>query len=230
MITLITFPPTFGEPSASSFCTKAIYLLNMAGVDWERQDTNDPRKWPKAKLPAITVDGRTIGDSNGIRLYLESLGIDLEPGLSDLDKSTAQSMIRMAEEHMYFHVVMDRWGNDDVWPIVRDTYFKDIPKIPRLIVTRGLRKKLMKGMHAQGLGRLSAQERMARIEPDLQAITQRLWHGPYLFGDAPSLADVSIAPLLGAMRTTPHPTALRRRIEGDTVLSTYINRVADALG
>ena len=230
MITLITFPPTFGEPSASSFCTKAMYLLNMAGVEWQRQDTNDPRKWPKAKLPAITLDGRTIGDSNRIRVYLETLGVDLEPGLSDLDKSTAVSIIRMAEEHMYFHVVMDRWGNDDVWPIVRDVYFKDIPKLPRLIITKGLRKQLMKGMHAQGLGRWTPQERMERLEPDLQAITQRLWHGPYLFGAIPSAADASVAPVLASMRSTPKPTALRRRIEDDKVLSGYIDRVATALG
>lgn len=230
MITLITFPPTFGEPSASSFCTKAIYLLNMAGVDWQRHDTNDPRKWPKAKLPAITVDGRTIGDSNGIRAHLESLGIDLEPGLSDLDKSTAQAFVRMAEEHMYFHVVMDRWGDDDVWPIVRDTYFTDIPKLARFFVTKGLRKALMKGMHVQGLGRLSIEERMQKLEPDLQAITSRLWQGTFLFGDTPTAADASVATVLGSMRSTPIKTALRRRIEGDTVLCSYIDRVAERLG
>ena len=52
----------------------------------------------------------------------------------------------MTEEHMYFHLVMDRWGNDSVWPTIRNVYFKAIPKLPRLIVTRGLRAKMMKGL------------------------------------------------------------------------------------
>ena len=229
MITLVTFPPSFGELSASSFSTKAIYLMNLSGVEWQRQNESDPRKWPKGKLPAMVVNGRTIGDSNGIRAYLESTGVNLEPALSEDDKATAHSFVRMAEEHMYFHVVMDRWGNDEVWPIVRDEYFKAIPKLLRLIVTRGLRKKLMIGMHAQGLGRWTPEERMQRIEPDLQAIAQRLSSRKFLFGDAPTAADASVAPLLGAMRATPLQTLLRRRIEGDAVLCSYADRVAAAL-
>lgn len=78
MITLITYPAQFGTRSSSPFCIKAEYLLNMAGVPWQRQDENDPRKWPKAKLPAITVDTDIIGDSDGIRLYLEGQGADFD--------------------------------------------------------------------------------------------------------------------------------------------------------
>jgi hypothetical protein len=46
----------------------------------------------------------------------------------------------MAEAHMYFHLVLDRWGNDAVWPTTRDIYFKQIPKLTRLIITSGLRQ------------------------------------------------------------------------------------------
>jgi len=46
MITLITYAPSFGEPAASPFCTKAIWLLDMSGLAWQREDTADPRKGP----------------------------------------------------------------------------------------------------------------------------------------------------------------------------------------
>ena len=230
MITLITFPPAFGEPCASSFCTKAVYMLNLAGLRWQREDTNDPRKWPKGKLPAVTVGDTVIGDSDGIRAHIEAQGVDLNDGLSDLDRGTARAFIRMAEEHLYFHMVMDRWGNDAVWPVVRDIYFKEIPKLPRLLVTRGLRKALMKGMHAQGLGRLTEVERLDRANQDLDAITARLWQGAFLFGDRPTLADASVAPVLGGLRATPVPTLLSKRVGEDAVLSAYIDRVNDALG
>jgi glutathione S-transferase len=230
MITLITYPANFGTRSASPFCIKAEYLLNMAGVPWQRQDENDPRKWPKAKLPAISMGTNVIGDSDGIRHYLETQGHKFDHGLSDLEKAQAHTFVRMAEEHMYFHLVLDRWGNDAVWPTIRDAYFKDIPKLPRLIVTRGLRAKLMKGMMAQGLGRLSPSERMDRLEPDLSAITSQLSQGRFLFGDSPCVADTSVASMLAAMRATPIRTDLSRRIASDQVLSDYINRVDATLG
>ncbi|MFT5797081.1 MAG: glutathione S-transferase [Candidatus Azotimanducaceae bacterium] len=230
MITLITYPAQFGTRSSSPFCIKAEYLLNMAGVPWQRQDENDPRKWPKAKLPAITVDTDIIGDSDGIRLYLEGQGADFDKNLTDIEKAQSHTFIRMAEEHMYFHLVMDRWGNDAVWPTIRDVYFGDIPKLPRLIIARGLRAKLMKGMLAQGLGRLSPAERMERLEPDLQAIRSQLSQGNFLFGSEPCVADTSVASVLAAMRATPIKTDLSQRIASDQLLSDYIDRVDAALG
>lgn len=230
MITLITYPANFGTRSASPFCIKAEYLLNMANVPWQRQDENDPRKWPKAKLPAITTGTEIIGDSDGIRHYLQAQGHNFDEGLSDLEKAQAHTFVRMAEEHMYFHLVLDRWGNDAVWPTIRDVYFKDIPKFPRLLVTRGLRAKLMKGMIAQGLGRLSPSERMDRLEPDLLAIATQLAQGKFLFGDNPCVADASVASMLTSMRATPVKTDLSRRIESDQILSDYIDRVDAALG
>lgn len=230
MITLITYPAQFGTRSSSPFCIKAEYLFNMAGVPWQRQDENDPRKWPKAKLPAITVDTDIIGDSDGIRLYLEGQGADFDKNITDIEKAHSHTFIRMAKEHMYFHLVMDRWGNDAVWPTIRDVYFRDIPKLPRLIITRGLRAKLMKGMLAQGLGRLSPAERMERLEPDLQAIRSQLSQGEFLFGSEPCVADTSVASVLAAMRATPIKTDLSQRIASDQLLSDYIDRVDAALG
>ena len=230
MINLITYPAKFGTRSSSPFCIKAEYLLNMAGVPWQRQDENDPRKWPKAKLPAITVQLDIIRDSDGIRHYLEGQDADFDKNLSDIEKAQSHTFIRMAEEHMYFHLVMDQWGNDAVWPTIRDVYFGDIPKLLRLIITRGLRAKLMKEMLAQGLGRLSPAERMERLEPDLQAIRSQLSQGEFLFGSEPCVADTSVAAVLAAMRATPIKTDLSQRIASDQLLSDYIDRVDAALG
>lgn len=229
MITLVTFAPSFGQPAASPFCIKAIWLLNMSGLAWTREDTADPRSMPKQKLPAIRVNDQIIPDSENIRSYLESQGVDFDPGLSDMEKSTSRAFIRMAEEHMYFHIVMDRWGDDDVWPIIRDTYFAAIPKLLRGMITNKLRKTLMRGMHAQGLGRFTPQERLDRLEADLQAITTRLWHGPFLFGDRPTAADASVAAMLANMRATPGKTLMKMRIAEDEILCRYIDRASDAL-
>ncbi|MFL4469449.1 glutathione S-transferase family protein [Tateyamaria armeniaca] len=230
MLTLITYPPAFGQPSASPFCVKAMYLLNHSGQKWQRQDTPDPRNWPKGKLPALWIKDEIIGDSDNIRTWLEQNGAEFDGSLSDLDRATSRAFIRMAEEHLYFHIMLDRWGDDTVWPIVRDTYFASIPSLPRRIITRGLRRTVLKGMQTQGLGRLTATERLARVEPDLQAITHRLWQGPFLFGSTPTAADASVAPMLAAMAATPGETALSQRVKNDEILSAYVTRTSEAFG
>lgn len=230
MLTLVTYPPAFGQPSGSPFCVKALYLLNLSGLPWQRKDTADPRNWPKGKLPALWVDDEVIGDSDNIRSWLEERGACFDQGLSDLDRATSRAFIRMAEEHMYFHIVMDRWGDKAVWPLVRDIYFAAIPALLRRLITRGVRRVLLRGMDAQGLGRLTAGERLERIEPDLQAITDRLWHGSFLFGSKPSAADASVAAMLGAMASTPGGTALSRRVQQDVILVDYMKRMEAALG
>jgi len=230
MLTLVTYPPAFDQPSASPFCVKAMYLLNLSGLPWQRQDTADPRNWPKGKLPALWVKDEIIGDSDNIRRWLEQKGSEFDAGLSDLDKATSRAFIRMVEEHMYFHILLDRWGNDAVWPSIRDTYFASIPSVFRKFVTRRIRRGVLNGMNSQGLGRLTGQERMARVEPDLQAIGHRLWHGPFLFGANPTAADASVAPMLAAMAATPGHTEMSQRVATDEILTSYMARAAKAMG
>jgi len=229
MITLHTYPHAFGQLSASPFCVKAMWLLNMSGQSWQREDLKDPRKMPKQKLPVISIGDELIPDSDDIRTRLEELGADFDSGLSDMEKATSRAFIRMAEEHLYFHLVLDRWGNDVVWPTIRDTYFDEIPGLLRGLISGKLRKEVLRGMNTQGLGRLSDTERMARIEPDLQAITTRLWQGRFLFGERPTAADASVAAILAGMRATPVKTMLQRRIATDEVLCRYIGRATDAM-
>jgi glutathione S-transferase len=147
-----------------------------------------------------------------------------------LDKATSRAFIRMAEDHMYFHLLLDRWGNEAVWPSIRDTYFKTVPSLVRGFISGRIRKELMHGLHAQGVGRFSEKDRMERIELDFIAIATRLGQGPYLFGHEPSAADCSVGPILGAMSETPVQTDLNRRVAEDPVLSAYAARVAALLG
>jgi glutathione S-transferase len=230
MITLFTYAPAFGQTAGSPFCVKAISLLNMSGLPWRREDTADPRKMPKQKLPVIRDEGHLIADSDNIRMHLEQKGADFDKGLSDMEKATSRAFIRMAEENLYFHIVLDRWGNDTVWPVVRDTYFAAIPKPLRGFITGRLRKDALRGTNFQGLGRFSPEERLARIEADLTAITTRLWHGPFLFGDRPTAADASVAAMLAAMRATPGKTLLKVRVAEDEILCRYIDRAEDTMG
>lgn len=230
MITLITFPETFGEFAASPFCTKAAYLLEMSGQNWQREDVLDPRPFKYGKLPAIrTAQGEIICDSENIRAYLEGLGADFDHGLSAGDKASARAFIRMADEHMYFHQVLDRWGNDEIFAVLQQAYFREIPCLVRAMVTRKLRRNLLNGMNVQGLGRFGREERLARLEYDLCAISARLDDRPFLFGENPVGADASVAAILGGMRASPVATLQSHRVAGDVALMEYVARMEVAV-
>ena len=129
--------------------------------------------------------------------------------LGDLDKARALTLTltRMAEEHLYFHLVLDRWGDDTVWPTIREIYFKEIPAVLRRPVSNSLRRAVLRGLKVQGLTRFSPQDRLDRATRDLGAIATHLWHGPFLLGDQPTSADFSVAPVLAAL--AGHPGADR---------------------
>ena len=228
MVTLITYKAGFGEPSLSPFCVKAMWLLQAARVAWDREDNNDPRKMPYAKLPALRVGDQVIGDSHSIQAYLESTGADFWG--DGADRSLGHALIRMAEEHIYFHLVLDRWANDEAWKIVRDTYFAESPGLIRNIVTGNIRKQTLKGLYSQGLGRFSPAERLERIEPDLQTFTNLMRDRPFLLGGSPSLPDYSVAAMINAIIATPVETLLSKRVKRDQVLSAYGERVAQHMG
>ncbi len=128
MIKLTVYPAAFGEPTASPFCMKSICMLHAAGLAYELDETPDPRKAPKGKLPTITVNQRVVADSEEIRAVIEAeADIDFDEGLTDRDRAISRAVIRMVEEHVYFAIVADRWGEDDNWPFVRDAFFSTIP-------------------------------------------------------------------------------------------------------
>jgi len=230
MLKLITYPAAFGLPSASPFGIKAMCLLKMAGADWEKSDNLDPRKAPKAKLPVL-VDGVVkIPDSEDIREYLETkFDVDFDEGLSAEERAVSRAIIRMCDEHLYFALVCDRWLIDANWEILREEFFGMIPKFLRGFITTKIRKQVRGGMYAQGMGRHSVEERLMRADKDITALMLILGDKPYLFGEKPSAADASAAPVLAAMSVAPTETPLRNRVTEDPLLMSYLSRVADAL-
>jgi len=225
MLTLLIYPRHGDVFSLSPFCVKAALLLTYAGHAFQREDLNDPRKMPHRKLPVLRTPAGLIPDSDNIRRHLEAKGTDFDPGLSSRDKAHAQALTRLAEDSLYFHVVRDRWVNEEVWPTIRDNYFGSIPALIRRPVTGSIQKSVRAGLAFQGTGRFSNSERSGRLEQDLQAVTYLLSDNPFLMGAQITSADFSVASMLQAMRTTMVETDLVRRISDDAVLSSYIDRV-----
>lgn len=230
MITLTIFPDAFGEPSASPFCMKAWCMLHASGLPFELNVTPDPRKSPKGKFPVIEMDGVVIADSEQIRVHVEAIsGRDFDEGLSSAARATSQAVIRMVEEHLYFAILMDRWGEDDNWDHVRKVFFSDFPWILRGFITRVARKQALQALQGQGMGRQSAEERFDRARRDMIALRDLLGDQAFLFGDTPTAADYSVIPMLRAAIVTPVTKPLGQLIMSEPRLMDYVTRGTDRL-
>lgn len=230
MIKLTVYPASFEEPTASPFCMKSICMLHAAGLPYKIVETGDPRGAPKQKLPFIEVDSQLIPDSEQIRGFIETVAdLDFDEGLSERERGISRAIIRMVEEHVYFAIVADRWGEDDNWEHVRRAFFSDIPAIIRGFVTRQIRKQALAQLDGQGIGRHSPDERFDRVRRDIIAVREVLGDKPFLFGETPTAADYSVVPMLRASIVTPVTKPLSAFIKNDQTLMAYVTRGTDTL-
>jgi len=229
MLRLIVFAPALNAPSASPFCTKALCLMQMAGAEFRRVNS-DPRKTPKSKLPVLHDGDLVVADSDAIRSHLEkTLPFDFDAGLSDAQRAVSRAFIRLAEEHLYFAVVADRWQNDENWPAVKKIFFAPIPALLRPLLAAKLRRDALAQLHGQGMGRHSLAEQLTRADLDLAAIATQIGKQAFLFGDTPTAADASVAAMLVAAAGSPVDTPLKLRVTGDAALMAYLDRARAAI-
>ncbi|MEL7041117.1 MAG: glutathione S-transferase family protein [Pseudomonadota bacterium] len=229
MIKLTLFPQAFDEPTASPFCMKSYCMLLASGLSFDLVEINDPRKAPKGKLPFIEADGIEIADSDEIRAFIETVAdFDFDHGLTDFERGAARAVIRMVEEHLYFAIVADRWGEDDNWQHIKATFFHDLPGPVRGVISSLARRQAMRNLRGQGIGLHTASERFERVRRDLIALRQMLGDQSYLFGDKACSADFSTVPMLRAAIVTPVEKPLGRFIKEDPGLMAYVARFMDA--
>ena len=225
MLSLIIYNPAFGQPSGSPFCTKALCLLQMSGVKWKPEFSNDPRSAPMAKFPVLRSGETLIADSGIIQKFLEEKhNADFGSWLSKEQHATGHALVRMAEEHLYFHIVNDRWGRDEVWKKTMPVYFGDMPALLRLFVPASLRKQVKSGLNFLGISRFSEKMLKDRLEQDLAAISDILADKDFLFGEKACFADAAIVPQLAAIAATPGDTQASKAIKSNKNLYEYIGR------
>jgi glutathione S-transferase len=204
--------------------------LANRGADWSPKFTPDPRKAPKAKLPVLVDEDKTIPDSDQIRDHLEAkLKVDFDEGLTDEQRGQSRALIRMMEEHFYFAVVCDRWLDETVWPLIKTVYFGHLPGLMRGFITRVARKQAIGQVNNQGMGRHSPDERFERARKDIAAVKAVLGDKPFLFGDKPTGADATVVAMFGAAAGTPASTQIRDHIREDKNLMAYLERGREAM-
>jgi glutathione S-transferase len=230
-ITLYTLGDAFGMQNVSPFCFKAELLLTHLQLPFDLKVQKDPRKAPKGKMPYAIINGETIADSELICQKLDEMtGGGVYGGLTPAQAGYGVALTRLAEEHLYWMIVASRWLDDDWWPNVVEGFFDIVPAPFRGLAARGARKSVRQTYDLQGLGRHTEAEQHAFARADLQAITDAVGAGPFLFGDTPTVHDFAVAAILSGIYYNRPETWLTVIAADYPDLAAYVRRVETAVG
>ena len=225
MITLYNFGPGFGLPDPSPFVTKAETLLKMANLPY-RTDSKGFSKAPKGKLPYIDDDGERIADSTFIRWHIEKkYGIDFDRGLTPEQRAIAWAFAKMAEEQLYFAALDARWNDDANFARGPAIFFRRAPALIRPLVISLVRRRVRKGLYAQGMGRHSRAEIVALGTRSIDAIADFLGAKPYFMGAEPTGVDATIFAFGAGILCPVFETPLRSAAERHDNLKRYVGRM-----
>lgn len=225
MLILRAIGPGGGLPSQSPFVMKAMGFLHVLGLDWQVDTKADIRKQPNGKLPVLVDGDKVIPDSAAIALYLqEKAGRWLDAGLSEYEKAVSHAVIRMAEEHLYFLAVYNRWADKENFATLRPSLQKIAPFPMSKILPGIIRKGVLKLVDAQGIGQMSDELRLARLKADLDALGAVLAGKEWMFDGGPGAADLSVAPMIATLIKSPADTAMHREILARPGLVAYGER------
>ena len=231
MIKLYQFAPaTYWQlPNASPFCMKVETYLKMAKLPYEIVSITDPRVAPKGKLPFIEDNGKIISDSAFILEYLKTTyGDSVDGQLSKQEQSESLILQKMMEEHLVWVLIYNRWMDPEGWRVVKNNYFKAIPKLLKGIIIPQIRKKMLKSLNLQGMGRHSRDEIYRIGAKAIDALSARLDTQDFFFGKIPSSVDAVAHAILSNILKTPINTPLQRHARSNVRLNAYCQRM-DAL-
>lgn len=226
MIKLYNFGPFHDLPDASPFCLKVDAYLRAAGIPFEVVSGIDNlRRAPKGKLPFIDDDGTLVPDSAFILAYLkQKYGDPLDARLGPEQRAVSHAFTKMLDENLYWCGVHARWIDPAVWPIIRRTFFHDMPAPLRWIVPAIIRRGVARSLHAQGTGRHSPAEILEIARRDFAALAQFLGDKPYFHGGEVSTLDAVAFGFLAEFIVPPIPCGLSGIARSFPTLVAFVER------
>jgi glutathione S-transferase len=200
MITLYQTPVAWGTPNLSPFCVKLESYLRMIGMPYEVKPA-DLRKAPKGKVPYIDIEGKLMGDSGFIIEHLkEKYGDTLDAKLTPEQLAIGHTVRRMLEESTYWNIVYMRWVDEPGWRAYVPVLETMLPVVVSNVMLPVLRRRMLKVLHNQGMGRHNLDEVQHLGKQDITALATLLGNKPFLLGDTPTSYDATVyAFLVGIM-------------------------------
>ena len=195
----------------SPFCGKVRKALRHKGIAFSVRNYNGMLATkasalsPAGKLPVLDIDGQRIQDSSAIVAFLEAR--DHERPLfpkAPAERALASVFEDWADESLYWIEVALRMGDPAVLPKAAKLLCTGRPGWERAVVATILKLTYPKKLKAQGIGHLPPERIHELLFGHLAAIEALLAAGPWLVGDAKSMADIAVSAQIDEIvRTSP---------------------------
>ncbi|XP_048239532.1 failed axon connections homolog [Haliotis rufescens] len=160
-------------PSMTPFAVKLETYLRMARIPYQVDEC------------VLLHAART---QHCINFLNQKLGVDLNRDLSPADRGVAQAMKVMAEEHLYWFLVLFRWRFDNDKSFLSSAFNFKFGKCTMWMYRQHLNKQTW----TQGLGRHTEGEITEMFKKDLQSMSDFMGTKKFLMGDEPCEADCAV--------------------------------------
>lgn len=222
-------PPQMPDaPGLSMFCVKTEILLKLSGLSFETVVQGDPREGPKQKFPYIGDNGKTVGDSSFIEMYLnENHAINFYAGVDELDVARARIITSAIEEQLYWVTVYSRWQMDENWPIMEKLFFGSMPPEMREPISKMARDSAIRSLWGHGMGRHSVEEVYTLGRRLIDNLSVLLGDRKYFAADKITTVDASAYGALINFIQNPVPTPLKAHILTKPNLCAFLNDMSE---
>jgi glutathione S-transferase len=220
-----------GWSSFSPFVLEVDRALGLAKLPFERHHVNMMKLKelnPLGQLPVLLVGDEKVPDSTRILQRIEAMAPgSMTGGLDARTLAEAWLWEEFADTALYPYVLATRWADDRSWPLVKEAFFKTIPKPIRFLIAPMIRKKTVnklveRDFTRDGLDACYARLRRVLDELDARAPEEGFWLGPRA-----SVADLGLFAHLHSLRIplTPFQAA---EVAKRARLSRWLDRVDKA--
>ncbi len=231
---LYQFPPNTGNFRASAPCVAIEAYLRLSGIEYQTETKDALRRSDTAILPAVSVDGKTISDSEKILRYFESRSTGaLDSFLSQNQQAEKLMLWRLMNGSIYQFMVAERWLHPEVYPDFVESFRRIM--LPRRMdvlwpIVKRLVTRRVRGKYLKSIAHLSGVERLQFTAENFSVLDRVLGDQEFLFGDRPSSADAFLFAYTYAFLATPFRSPTRNLIETNHPnLVSFYSRMAPKL-
>ena len=226
MIELHTMAPAWGLPTFTPFGLKLMAHMRVASLPFDVVVEHNPTRGPTWKFPWIVDDGVAIGDSAVVVEHLRSKGHDVDAWLSSEQRAVAHVVRRTVEEGLCFVLLHLRWVDEATFVAATNVALAAMPGPARSVARHVIRRRILRDLWGQGVGRLAPERVLAMGRADLDALDTLLGDKEFFLGDRPCAADASVAAFLAVLLIPPLPNELQRYARTRPRLLGYTERSA----
>ena len=224
MIILHQSKPAFWLPSISPYSIKFELFLKAANINYTVSTVASGA--PKGKTPYIEYNGEKIGDSSLI-LYklIDDFNVRLDDHLDSKPKAIGAMICKALEEGYYFCSLYTEWKILKNWCAFRDNFLSEVPKAIRVPVAGFFRRRLVRSLHYQGMGRHNEKEVESIGLGYLRDLDTLMDDNDYLLGNKFSTYDCTVYGFLSRLLRVPLHHPLREFSHSRSAFKNYCQRI-----